>query len=333
MEQKPLEAIAGRFWCKSGKVCSNYCSSHNVSFKWLLKMQIEKHRWKRAMSVKVSTEWNVFVFTETLEWMHAITSCLQVNALKKKKILWKNYHSINKTNLWCAYICEVASHLAGTRFEAHGLESPCGSKALSITRSSESCCHVSVVKTNAAGTYKRTKNTNMLWKCARLPIRNTVGLPAVLLPGSLSRRLMTEAEASPRACGEGKEGLVGGGRPEERTKPPAPKTCTHAAALHVAAPLESAAKVLIIPQIRLTALIFTIGHPVSRITLIPPSFICPIPCRLSGDVRQETKHQDLKARRRPSLTRSSWLPPLSPSNPQPPTHPPLLLCLSPSYSI
>lgn len=58
---------------------------------------------------------------------------------------------------------------------------------------------------------------------------------------------------------------------------------------------------LIIPQIRLTALIFTIGHPVSRITLIPPSFICPIPCLLSGDVRQETKHQDLKARHRPSL--------------------------------
>lgn len=30
--------------------------------------------------------------------------------------------------------------------------------------------------------------------------------------------------------------------------------------------------------------------PVSRITLIPSSFICPIPCLLSGDMRQETKH-------------------------------------------
>lgn len=29
---------------------------------------------------------------------------------------------------------------------------------------------------------------------------------------------------------------------------------------------------------------------VSRITLIPSSFICPIPCLLSRDMRQETKH-------------------------------------------
>lgn len=80
------------------------------------------------------------------------------------------------------------------------------------------------------------------------------------------------------------------------------------------APLEEAAKVQIIPQIRLTALIFTIGPPVSRITLIPSSFY--LSNSLSSLRRYEAGNKTLGLKgSSQALPPLDCLPPLLPPNP------------------
>lgn len=285
----------------------------------LFQVTLKDANWETSMETR-PCQWRCPLSEISLCSLKLWSGCMRLSKCVEKNIF-----------LWCNCICELAFHLAGTRFEVHGPVSPCGSKALSITRSSESCCHVSVVKMNAAGTYKRTENTNMLWKCACLPIRNTVGLPAVLLPGSLSRRLMTDAEASPRACGEGKEGGgVGGGTggayknpPKKHARTPSACGCTSGVSSQSA---DNPPDTTNSTDLHNRAASLTDYSNPSKFYL--SNSLSSLRRREAGNKTSGLKGSS------PALPHSLLLiAPLSPSNPQPPTHPPLLLCLSPSYSI
>lgn len=160
-----------------------------------------------------------------------------------------------------------------------------------------------------------------------------MGLPAVLLPGSLSRRLMTQAEASPRACGEGKEG--GGRETGGAYKPPPPKKNMHARTRSACGCTSGVSSQSADNPPDTTNSTDLHNRAASLTDYSNPSEFY-LSNSLSSLRRREAgnKTSGLKGSS-PALPHSLLLiaPPSAPSNPQPATHPPLLLCLSPSYSI
>lgn len=127
MEQKPLEAIAERFWWKSGKVYSNYCSFHYVSFKWLLK----DANWETSIETRPNQcrcPLSKISSCPLKVWRRGIklqTANKQMFGFYQKK---SGKLDFNEQNSWCACICERyylegALHFVGTRPELQSLES------------------------------------------------------------------------------------------------------------------------------------------------------------------------------------------------------------------